>query len=107
MKHSTRAFLSLLCAESSTTFAFLASSANHRVAGLPLSMKSGDEITFASFLKEDSDGMQRRQALNVLMGGGAMLLLDPVSGAALASQDPPNLQEYSDFQMSDEGWSFR
>jgi hypothetical protein len=53
---------------------------------------------------EKVDGIQRRQALRLLVGGTMTLPL-----SALAEQEAPNtfLQEYSDFQMTDEGWSFR
>jgi hypothetical protein len=51
---------------------------------------------------EKIDGIQRRQALSLLVGGAMTLPL-----SALAEQEAPNLQEYSDFQKTDEGWSFR
>jgi hypothetical protein len=64
---------------------------------------SDDTVSQISPL-EKIDGVQRRQALSLLVGGTMTLPL-----SALAEQEAPNtfLQEYSDFQKTDEGWSFR
>eukprot|EP00980_Cylindrotheca_fusiformis_P002191 scaffold503_cov81-Cylindrotheca_fusiformis.AAC.1 len=68
-----------------------------------LKMKNSNE---ESMTKNDSpadnDGMERRQAIKtMLMVGGGMIVFQPAL-SSLALEPPPNLQAYSDFEMTDE-----
>jgi hypothetical protein len=67
---------------------------------LPLSFFENDEST-ASYL----DSNQRREAFNILVGAAMTL---PLSASAEENMYAPKfVQEYDDFKMTKEGWSFR
>lgn len=97
MKLQVSLLLSVICA--GQAFTPLGGSLNREMPASASALSS-------SLLENDQvDSSQRRQALS-LMVGGAMAL--PVSASAEESIFAPKfVQEYGDFQMTDEGWSFR